>query len=171
MRRMPVIFPLVLLASAVPAEGCWFRLRCHRPAPLMRCPAPAYHAPAYRATVTTQTTATVATVQTTTTTTSDLGGFLGLLNAHRGRYGLPPCGVDGGLCSEAVVNNSHQRARGLGHWWMGSARRQTAAISSSTSQVFQQWASSPAHNAAMLDPSIRWIGIASDGSFWTANFR
>jgi uncharacterized protein YkwD len=28
---------------------------------------------------------------------------------------------------------------------------------------------SPAHRAALLDPTIQWIGIAAYGAYWTFN--
>ena len=39
------------------------------------------------------------------------------------------------------------------------------------SSVGTMWLGSPAHRAALLDPSIRWIGIAGLGAYWTFNAR
>jgi uncharacterized protein YkwD len=95
-------------------------------------------------------------------------GFTYWLNATRARYGLPPVGYDPNLTNWAQMNNSHQVQRGLGHFVMGPARRQNAAIGHSGS-VGYTWMASPAHRAALLDPTIRWIGIAGWGSYWTFN--
>jgi uncharacterized protein YkwD len=31
------------------------------------------------------------------------------------------------------------------------------------------WMASPAHRAALLDPTIRFVGIAGAGAYWTYN--
>ncbi len=56
----------------------------------------------------------------------------------------------------------------MGHFVMGPARRQNAAIGS-ISNIGSMWMNSPAHRAALLDPTIRWIGIAGLGAYWTFN--
>jgi hypothetical protein len=101
---------------------------------------------------------------------SDLGGFLGWLNATRASHGLAAVGHDPNLTSWAAVNNSHQQARGMGHFVMGPATRQNCAMGSAGS-IGSQWMNSPAHRAAMLDPSVRWIGLAGVGAYWTLNMR
>jgi hypothetical protein len=104
-------------------------------------------------------------------TVSDAGdpyGFTGWLNATRAAYGLPAVGHDPNLSSWAAVNNSHQAARGMGHFVMGPARRQNSAMGA-FANIGSMWMSSPAHRAALLDPSIRWIGIAGLGAYWTFN--
>jgi uncharacterized protein YkwD len=35
--------------------------------------------------------------------------------------------------------------------------------------VEAMWMASPAHRAALLDPTITWIGIAGAGAWWTFN--
>jgi hypothetical protein len=95
-------------------------------------------------------------------------GFLAWLNGVRAGYGLGPVGHDPGLSSWAAANNGQQQARGLGHHVRGPARRQNAGMGSGGA-VWQQWMVSPAHQAALLDPTIRWIGIAAGGSYWTFN--
>ncbi len=97
-------------------------------------------------------------------------GFTSWLNGVRARYGLRPVGYDPNLAGWAAANNSQQAARGMGHFVMGPARRQNAAIGSAGS-VGQQWMNSPAHRAALLDPSITTIGLAGNGSYWTFNAR
>lgn len=99
---------------------------------------------------------------------TDPYGFTNWLNATRAAYGLAPVGYDPNLASWAHVNNTHQNARGMGHHVMGPARRQNSAMGSYGS-VPGMWMSSPAHRAALLDPSIRWIGIAGLGAYWTFN--
>ena len=39
----------------------------------------------------------------------------------------------------------------------------------SAASIGSMWLNSPAHRAALLDPSIRWIGLAVYGSYWTFN--
>ena len=51
---------------------------------------------------------------------------------------------------------------------MGPARRQNSAMGSSAT-IGSQWMGSPAHRAALLDPSIRAIGLAAVGAYWTFN--
>lgn len=97
-------------------------------------------------------------------------GFLGWLNSVRASYGLGAVGYDANLESWAAMNNAQQAARGLGHFVMGPARRQNSAIGSSAS-IGSQWMNSPAHRAALLDPSITAIGLAGNGQYWTFNAR
>ena len=56
----------------------------------------------------------------------------------------------------------------MGHFVMGPARRQNSAMGHYSS-IGAMWMASPPHRAALLDPSIRWIGIAGMGSYWTFN--
>jgi uncharacterized protein YkwD len=95
-------------------------------------------------------------------------GFTAWLNSTRARYGLPPVGYDPNLSNWAAANNGQQQARGLGHFVMGPARRQNAAMGHAAG-IGAQWMASPAHRAALLDPTIRWIGIAGLGAYWTFN--
>lgn len=95
-------------------------------------------------------------------------GFTSWLNSVRAQYGLAPVAYDANLTNWAASNNNAQLARGMGHHVMGPARRQNAAIGSSAS-IGGQWMNSPAHRAALLDPSIRAIGIAGAGQYWTFN--
>jgi uncharacterized protein YkwD len=95
-------------------------------------------------------------------------GFLGWLNSTRASYGLPAVSYDENLSNWASMNNSQQNARGMGHHVMGPARRQNAAMGA-YQNIGQMWMNSPAHRAALLDPSIRAIGIAGMGAYWTFN--
>lgn len=95
-------------------------------------------------------------------------GFTNWLNSVRARYGLPAVGYDPNLANWAAANSAQQAARGLGHFVMGPARFQNSAMGSSAS-IGSQWMSSPAHRAALLDPTIRWIGLAGYGAYWTFN--
>jgi uncharacterized protein YkwD len=99
---------------------------------------------------------------------ADPYGFLSWLNATRAAYGLPAVGHDPNLSSWSAENNNHQAARGMGHFVMGPARRQNVAFGSYAS-IGSMWMGSRAHRAALLDPSIRWIGIAGLGAYWTFN--
>lgn len=95
-------------------------------------------------------------------------GFTGWLNATRAQYGLPAVGYDPNLSAWASQNNAQQNARGMGHHVMGPARRQNSAMGGYAS-VPGMWMASPAHRAALLDPTIRFIGIAGAGAYWTFN--
>ncbi|QEH38525.1 hypothetical protein OJF2_71280 [Aquisphaera giovannonii] len=94
-------------------------------------------------------------------------GFLPWLNATRASYGLAPVGLDQNLSNWAAQNNNAQLSHGLGHFVMGPARRQNSAAGG----VFPgaMWMASPAHRAALLDPTITAIGIAAAGAYWTFN--
>jgi hypothetical protein len=95
-------------------------------------------------------------------------GFTAWLNGVRARSGLGAVGHDPNLSGWAGVNNGQQQARGMGHHVMGPARRQNSGMGDFSS-VTQMWMASPAHQAALLDPSITWIGIAGMGAYWTFN--
>lgn len=94
--------------------------------------------------------------------------FLNWLNGVRASYGLGAVGYDPNLESWAAVNNDQQAARGLGHHVMGPARRQNSAMGGFPG-IESMWMASPAHRAALLDPTISWIGIAGAGAWWTFN--
>src|SRR5262249_18727816 len=85
--------------------------------------------------------------------------FVNWLNGVRASMGLGPVGYDANLSAWAQQNNSAQAAYGLGHHVMGPARRQNSAMGSAAS-IGMQWMASPAHRAALLDPTISAIGIA-----------
>lgn len=95
----------------------------------------------------------------------DAAGFLGWLNGVRAAYGLCAVGYDANLEYWAAQNNAAQLAHGLGHWVMGTARRQNAAWN--TGFPGPAWMASPGHQSALLDPTIRWIGIAFTGAYCT----
>lgn len=97
-------------------------------------------------------------------------GFIVWLNATRVAYGLAPVGYDANLSDWAALNNSHQSSLGIGHFVMGPARRQNSAVGSFPG-IEAMWMASPAHRAALLDPTIRWIGIAGLGAYWTFNAK
>lgn len=99
---------------------------------------------------------------------SDPYGFLSWLNSTRASYGLSAVGYDPNLESWASANNAQQAARGMGHYVMGPARRQNSAMGGFPG-VESMWMASPAHRAALLDPTIQWIGIAGYGAYWTFN--
>ena len=94
-------------------------------------------------------------------------GFLSWLNSVRASYGLGAVGYDQNLSNWAAQNNNAQMAQGLGHFVMGPARRQNSAMGADFPGAM--WMASPAHRAALLDPTISWIGIAAAGAYWTFN--
>ena len=95
-------------------------------------------------------------------------GFTAWLNGVRAQYGLGAVGVDPNLSNWAAMNNGQQNAMGMGHHIMGPARRQNSGMGAAGT-VWQMWMASPAHQAALLDPSISMIGIAAGGAYWTFN--
>jgi uncharacterized protein YkwD len=103
-----------------------------------------------------------------TATGGDAYGFTAWLNGVRASYGLGAVGYDPNLESWAQMNNGQQAARGLGHYVMGPARRQNSAMGGFPS-IESMWMASPAHRAALLDPTIQFIGIAGAGAWWTFN--
>jgi len=98
----------------------------------------------------------------------DAYGFTAWLNGVRASYGLGAVGYDPNLESWAAMNNGQQAARGLGHHVMGPARRQNSAMGAFPG-IESMWMASPGHRAALLDPTITWIGIAGAGAWWTFN--
>ena len=101
---------------------------------------------------------------------SDPYGFVGWLNTTRASAGLRPVGIDPNLSSSAQQNNVQQQSRGLGHFVMGPARRQNSAVGNYAG-IGAMWMASPAHRAALLDPTITSVGIAGLGVYWTYNAR
>lgn len=98
--------------------------------------------------------------------------FLGHLNHARTQRGLHPVGYAADLDNDCVLNNAWQRARGLGHFVMGSHRRQNAAVGLvSGSALFVAWNSSPGHAAALYDPTITAVGLVTDGYYSTMGAR
>lgn len=98
----------------------------------------------------------------------DAYGFTSWLNGVRAQYGLPAVGYDPNLEAWAAQNSAQQNARGLGHFVMGPARRQNSAMGHYAS-IGAMWLASPAHRAALLDPTIRFVGLAGAGAYWTFN--
>jgi len=95
---------------------------------------------------------------------TDPHGFVGWLNGQRAARGLPAVGHDPGLSGWAAFNSSH----GFGHSVMGPARRQNAGWGDA-SYVWPAWLASPAHAAALFDPSLTRVGIAVVNGVWTMN--
>lgn len=96
----------------------------------------------------------------------DAYGFTNWLNGVRSQYGLGAVGYDPNLEAWAQQNNLQQNARGIGHFVMGPARRQNSAMGHYAS-IGAMWMASPAHRAALLDPTIRFVGLAGLGAYWT----
>jgi hypothetical protein len=109
-------------------------------------------------------------VPTSAVSPSDPYGFGTWLNAQRARYGLHSVVCDPTLVAWAAQNNLYQSSRGIGHYVMGIARRQNAAMGA-YSTIGVMWMNSPAHRAAILDPSVTTYGLASSGPWWTLNLR
>lgn len=106
--------------------------------------------------------------------TADPYGFVSWLNAARHVVGRGPVVHDPNLSAWAAANNRQQRARGMGHYVMGPARRQNVGYGGG---VWNAWLYEPPsqfggmHRDALLDASIRFVGIAFDGVYWTFDAR
>lgn len=100
--------------------------------------------------------------------TNNPGGFLSWLNGVRAQHGLRPVVWDGNLAADAATNSAIQARRGLGHFYFGRARRQNSAMGG-YSALPSLWWSSPAHRAALLDPTITRAAVAGYGAYWTFN--
>lgn len=102
----------------------------------------------------------------------DVNTFTMWLNQTRAQYGLSPVVVDNNMSVWAAVNNQHQFAKGMGHFVIAPARRQNAAcMTNNMRHVYDMWRASPPHNAALLDPTITAVGLATVGGYWTFNAR
>lgn len=99
-------------------------------------------------------------------------GFTAWLNGVRAQHGLPGVGYDADLSAWAAANNAQQRARGMGHYVMGPARRQNSAWGRlPMARIGAMWMGSGPHRSALLDPTIRAVGLAFDGAYWTFDAR
>lgn len=101
-------------------------------------------------------------------------GFTAWLNDTRRMYGLRPLVYDQRLADWAALNNMAQRTQSeAGHFVMGPARRQNAAIITGdiSSYIGREWMDSPEHCAALLDPGLTRFGLARDGIYWTWDAR
>ena len=169
--RVSSLLPLLLIAGLSPAFARADET-APPPPPIVDTPPPP---PVYETDQPAEVIRTVqpAPVQTQTQTQTqaaygDPYGFTSWLNGVRAQYGLGAVGVDANLSYWASVNNGQQQAMGMGHHVMGPARRQNSGMGA-MSTVASMWMASPAHQAALLDPSITWIGIAGAGAYWTFN--
>jgi len=97
--------------------------------------------------------------------TLDPYGFIAWLNGVRAARGLAVVAYDPGLAASCHANNAHQHGRGLGHH--SRRGRRSNVGQGSMGSVCSAWLASPPHAAALLDPSVSRVGIASDGAYWT----
>jgi uncharacterized protein YkwD len=82
--------------------------------------------------------------------------------------GLSPVAFGYDVYADACENNRQQRFRGMGHFFMGRARRQNAGMGqTSVQQILYAWMGSPGHAAALFDPTIRVAAVAHEGGAWT----
>lgn len=95
--------------------------------------------------------------------------FLAWLNRERAGQGLLAVQYSPDLEKWAALNNTHQRSRGLGHYVLGPASRQNAAMAATVMAAAPMWLNSPPHRSGLFDASIRWIGVAGDGTWATWN--
>lgn len=162
-RNALIVLAAVLMACPS-ADARWFaRMACQPRRAIVACQRPirsTYAVPAVQATP--QSLA----LPVSSEQSTDAYGFVAWLNSTRAQYGLAPVIVDGGMVAVSGQNNAHQNTRGIGHFFMGHARRQNSAMGSYAS-VPGMWMASPPHRDALLDPSITRVGIAGSGSYFT----
>jgi uncharacterized protein YkwD len=163
---LATVWALTFVVTSAPSDAQAQQRVVYRPA-YTTVPAPVYRQQPVARPATYQQAAPAAAAR-PATTSGDPYGFTGWLNSVRASYGLPAVGYDPNLTNWAAANNAQQAARGIGHFVMGPARRQNSAMGAYAS-IGGMWLASPAHRAALLDPSIRMIGIAGLGAYWTFN--
>lgn len=119
---------------------------------------------------------------------SDEQAFVGLINSYRAANGL------GALVSSPALNRAaawhaadmlangyfaHTEPSGRGFsqrltdcdYPTGGYRAENIAAGFSSAQaVFDGWRNSPGHNANMLNPNLRTIGVGKAGTYWTTDF-
>lgn len=119
---------------------------------------------------------------------SDEQAFLSLINGYRASNGL------GALVSSPTLNRAaawhaadmltkgyfaHTEPSGRTfsqrltdcEYPTGGYRAENIATGFASAQaVFDSWRNSPGHNANMLNPSVRAIGIGKAGTYWTTDF-
>lgn len=105
--------------------------------------------------------------------TRDPASFVAWINGVRARAGLGSVAWDATLAGYAAQNSS----QGFGHHGRGGfpmgyplVRRENAGLGD-LAQVEGMWLASPPHAAALLDPSIRLVGLGNAGNVWTYNAR
>lgn len=94
---------------------------------------------------------------------ADASGFVPWLNGVRAQRGLRPVAWDANLAAWAVANSQSGTYHGVmvgrrQNWGWGSL-----------GAVRSMWLASPAHAAALLDPTITRVGLGAWGSVWTFN--
>jgi uncharacterized protein YkwD len=154
-----VVLAAALLLSASTAEARW-------PRRYQQCQGSScstYNTYSYTYAYT-QTTTTTATYQ--AATTDDPNGFVNWINNVRARYGLRALVWSADAAAHAAINS----ARGFGHSYLGGTRRQNVGMGSLAS-VEAGWLSSPAHLAAIVDPTVTEVGLANVNGVWTMNAR
>lgn len=181
--KTSVAFALTLIAAVAAPEANAQQYRTAAPtptyyytskyAPTVAAPAPAPYGYTYATQQPQQqyaapAPAAVAAAAPAAAASGDPYGFTAWLNGVRASHGLSAVGYDPSLSAWANANNAQQQSRGMGHHVMGPARRQNSAMGGYAS-IGGMWMSSPAHQAALLDPTIRMIGIAGLGAYWTFN--
>lgn len=97
---------------------------------------------------------------------ADAYGFTSWINGVRASRGLRSLAWSADLAAHAAINS----ARGFGHSYMGGTRRQNCGMGA-LATVESSWLQSPAHLAAILDPSCSEVGLAYVGGVWTMNAR
>jgi hypothetical protein len=155
--------------AMVPVKAGLFGLRTRWvPAPQVQGPMlVAYAVPQQRPVASGQA---VATAEVSTAPSAN-AAFLGWLNQTRAAYQLPPVEYSAAVEADCHVNNQHQVARGMNHWHMGCHRRQNAAFNLGFPGVEAAWMGSPGHSSALLDPTIRFVGIAWLNGYCTYGAR
>ncbi len=100
------------------------------------------------------------------TKSQELIEFTNLLNDYRLANGVGRVILATELSDEARINNLGDTP----HNYMGQSNVQNWASGyASPSAVLQAWIESPGHNANLLHPAVKSIGLSHDGPEWTFN--
>ena len=120
--------------------------------------------------------------------------LVGLINAYRAEHGLPALRLQDNLSASAEHRVQAMAARNAfghdvggtfadlltdhGYLWRGGrwSGEDIAAGNATAAETFQQWVDSPRHNAVLLDPRYRDIGVGytrragtTYGWYWAAH--
>ena len=99
--------------------------------------------------------------------------FSAWLNATRIMNGRDAIGIELEMIEVSIENNRLQLRKGLGHYYMGNCKRQNSGQGFlNIKQAAEKWMGSHYHKDALLDPTIKYIGVAFGmGEYWTFSAR
>lgn len=93
--------------------------------------------------------------------------FTQWLNNQHAMRGLSAVSYDYNLDQHSLRNSYLQSVYGMGHHYMGPARRQNASAVPDYTKIGEAWMQSPGHFEALMDPSITRISVEIWGIYST----